>query len=123
MPSRHPSFGARDHRTVGGTLADGVALATGVAVSALIPLAGSSRFRIRIKASAAGTLSSAFVRPGTTGFDAASLYTTGNPTDVAVVANTETKLEISEHYGEALLLLTYTPSGNGTLTFCDVCEL
>jgi len=121
----HPSSGARRHRRVGGALAPAAAFLNTVAISALLALAGSARLRIRIKtATNGGELKLEFVRPGSAGdFVEADLYTANNPAPVAVVAGTETMLEVADHFGEAMALLTFTPTGNGTITYCDISEV
>lgn len=125
----HPSFRARAHRRIGNakagdTLYAGAALANGVPAAAVVQLAGTARFRIRIAATAAGTLSLAFVRPDETDhFDDTDVYTTGNPPNVAVVANTEAKMDVAEHYGEAFAVVTFTPAADGAVDYVDICEV
>lgn len=114
---------SRPHRELkspaAGVLGTGAALANGTAISVVIPIAGAAVFFARFKASVAGTLSCAFLRP-----DGTTAYTTGNPTDVAVLANTEARLTIDTLYGESQLKITFTPSaGPGTVTFLDVGQL
>lgn len=104
------------HRPVGQGLAADAPLSTGVPVEAFIALAGAQRWRVRIRASAAGTLSAAYVRAGRR----TDVYAANNPADVAVVANTETAMSEATHFGAAAVRLTFTPSGNGAVTYCDI---
>jgi hypothetical protein len=99
-------------------LAVAASLSNGVAVDEYVAVSGSARVRARIKATAAGALDMTF---GYFKDDAFTAYTTGNPTQVAVSANTEAKIE-SDTYGEAYVRIRYTPSANGAVTFADVCQ-
>lgn len=100
------------------SLYEGATCANGVALSALVKCAGASRGRVRFKASAAGSLKLEFVRPPANNF-AVDVYAAGNPAAVAIVANTENLLSTPDIYGEASCLITFTPTGAGTVTFVD----
>lgn len=102
-----------------GVLAASAAVVNATPVSEYVQVAGSARVRARIKTSGAGTLDLTF------GFfvnDVFTAYATGNPAQVAVSAATEAKIE-SDTYGESWCKVTFTPSANGTVTFCDVSQL
>lgn len=105
----------RPYGSVAGALADGAAVASGIAVSVLVATAGLARFRIRFQASVAGTLAFTFCRADT----ANTAYSTGNPDDVDVTADTEAVLEVETHYGEGIGRVTFTPDDDGTVTYCD----
>lgn len=109
------------HRPVGQGLIAGAHLLASAAATAVATVAGATRFRIRIKVTHAATLSAAFCQPDWPNDDPHP-YGTGNPTDVALVANTENQLDVDPHFGEALLLLTLTNSAAGALdvTYCDL---
>lgn len=93
---------------------DSIALTNGVPYICSVPSGGVVRIRARIKATVAGTLSAAFLRP-----DGSTAYEQNNPADVAVTGGTETLMDIS-HYGESRLQLTFLPGANGTLNYLDV---
>ncbi|WP_291165338.1 hypothetical protein [Gemmatimonas sp. UBA7669] len=95
----------------------GASCTNGVPLSALVVCAGASRGRVRFKSTAAGTLKLEFVRP----LNSPSVvpYGAGNPTPVAVTANVETLLTTPDIAGEASALITFTPSGAGTVNFVD----
>lgn len=112
------------HRSLGGpqdqgTFADGAALETAVPVAIVVVLAGAAAWRLRFKATVGGTLAFAYLRPNRAG----TAYATSNPGDVAVLANTEVAVEVAQHFGESRLQITYTPSGNGTVTHADISEV
>lgn len=112
------------HRSMGGpqdtgAFADGAAVANGVPISIIVTLAGCIAWRHRFKASVAGTLSYEYLRPDRAG----TVYTANNPANVAVVANTETKQEVTQHLGESRVKITFTPGGNGTITYSDFSEV
>lgn len=123
MATFHPR---RDqmHQVVGGALAPGAAYTNGSAVRAIVQLAGAARFRVRFKGSGAGSLALAFLRPGATLTNPATAETYNTaPSPVAVTANTEAVLEVAEHFGEHGAVLTFTPSADGTVTWCDIARL
>lgn len=119
------------HRPFTGALAAGASLASGTSVSEVVCVAGCARIKVRLQASLGGTLSLAFVRPigsdGTIGGDGEidvsklTAYTSGNPTDVTVTADTEAEIH-ADIYGEsyALVTYTYTATSGKSITFCDV---
>lgn len=100
-------------------LHSGVAVTNGNAVSALVRCAGASRGRVRFKSTGAGSLKLEFVRPGGSQRSGVTVYGAGNPDAVAVTGGTETLLTTDAIAGEAMALITFTPSANGTVTFCD----
>lgn len=48
-----------------------------------------------------------------------TVYTTGNPTVVAVVAGTEQAI-VSEVYGEGLCIIKFTANVAGSIAYCDI---
>lgn len=131
MPIRQPDDIPRPQRRLTGALATGAATSNGGILYEVVPVRGSARFRCRIKtAGNGGTLDLVFVGPD---FDTAqtvaygslagTLYTTGNPAQVAVTAGTEATIT-TDCYGEGFLLVKFTGSGGaGTITFCDVSQV
>ncbi len=101
-----------------GALAAGAAVSSGNAVNELRACAGVARGRVRLKASVAGTLEVRFAGPD----EGATVYTTPAAVSAAVVANTEQMIEFAP-FGEAFLQIRFTPSANGTITYCDICGL
>ena len=99
----------RPHREV---FPAGTSYETAVALTKDIPVAGASRFRLRILTSEGtpvdGTLSLAFLRP-----DLATPYAANNPANVTVTSGTETKMDVDPHYGAALARGTWTPAADG----------
>jgi len=95
---------------------EGDALASGVPITAYLPLSGAQNVRVRFKASVAGTLKAEYVRP----LGARTVYAVSQPDAATIVAATEAVLDIDASLGEAEALLTFTPSDTGTVTFCDV---
>jgi hypothetical protein len=109
----------RGHWAVGGDFVAGSPFLNAVPISTTIPIAGAERMRVRFKTSGAGgTLAARFVRPD--GVD--TLYTQMQPVDVAITVNVEAVLDIDPHYGEGLVKITFTPTGNGNITFCDASQ-
>ena len=119
------------HRPFTGALAAGASLASGTSVSEVVCVAGCARVRVHLKASLGGTLSLAFVRPiasdgaidGNGNVDASKVtaYTSGNPTDVTVTADTGAEIH-ADIYGEsyALVTYTYTATASKSITYADV---
>jgi hypothetical protein len=115
----------------GGNLATndpGTHFVNGDAVTAEIAIAGALLVRLRGKFTGGGTLSFKYLRPGSArnpdSTGAGYSYSTALDTphaDVAVVANTEFLADI-EPGGESDLLLTFTPSADGVVTFLDVMQ-
>lgn len=93
----------------------GATCVNGVKMAALVVCAGASRGRVRFKATCAGSLALVFVHPDNA--QAPVEYAAGNPTPVAVTANAETLLTTPDIAGEAQCLITFTPSGAGTINF------
>lgn len=106
----------RYHKSLGGVFADGAAFLAATDISIVVPVAGEARWRVRFKASQAGTLKAAYLRT-----DGTTAYTTGNPADVTIAANVENKIEDATVYGESLLKITFTPGATpGTVTYADI---
>ena len=133
---RAPAPEFRQHRTlIGGEMEPGATIAQDSVVREAIPFTSAQNGRIRFKSSVAGTLSAAWMRPGLQQRNAASfdddddlstaaVGITGNPTDVAIAADTEGMMDVS-CAGEAWLLLSFTEPdvGAGTVTYCNVAQL
>ena len=115
-------------------------MANATAVSEAILVANVRFLTVRFLATAAGSLTFAFARPLATGPNlflpsgasgqtsgelnpaALTTYATLAPSAVAVTANTEAVLQVTTN-GEWYGVLTYTPSGAGAMTWCDVSAL
>jgi hypothetical protein len=133
---RSPEF--RQHQTISeGAFAPGAAFDLSATIREIIAVHSAAGFRFRLKASRAGTLSAAFLRPGIAegqfnsfrgeldGSD--DVCATGNPSNVAVTADVEALLEIGAGgiIGEAYLLVEFTEGGvgAGTVTYANHCQL
>lgn len=98
----------------------------------VIPVRGAAKVRVRFKATNTGALDLIFVGPdfnqqqAVDGVAFASLtgtsYTTGNPTQVAIVANTEAKID-SDCYGEGYVIIKFSATATGAVTFCDASQI
>lgn len=83
-----------------------------------IPVAGASKVRVCAKVSEAATLKCFRMRP-----DGETRSTIGNPADVALVADTEAKMDI-DLYGEAYLEIEILADVDAaTIAFVDVNQL
>lgn len=127
LPSRagqpHPGDW-RIHRRAGGALLDGATLTNGVAAIVVEPVAGALKVRLWFKASVAGTLSFTYRRPVFAGgSNPPPAYDTNNPANVAVSANTEVCVTLTDLCGESLLAISFLPSGNGTVTYADIAQV
>lgn len=100
------------------TLYEGATVANATTYQCPINCGGASSVRARFKSDIGGTLALSFVRP-----DGKTKYTAGNPTNVAVTANTETLIDSNTVYGEGWALLEFTASGSGSITMLDVMAL
>lgn len=105
---------------IGGALTEGSVCANGVAMVAVVNTAGLQRGRLRFKATAAGTVSFRWLRT-----DGATPYTHAGskPADLTIVASTENVFDLTTHYGEPFLEVTFTPSGAGVITWADICRV
>jgi hypothetical protein len=101
-------------RSIGGALADNAEVSNGVAAVVNVATGGAQKAYIRLKSSAAGDLDAALLRP-----DGQTAYTTGAPTTVPVLANTEVEMEVDVN-GVGEIKVTFTPSGDGVVSYCDV---
>jgi hypothetical protein len=109
----------RGHWALGGEFTAGAPFLNAVPIHVIVPMAGAVRARIRFQTSGAGgTLSARFLRPD--GSDAP--YIQSQPVDLTVTVDVESVLEIDPHYGEGLLKLSFLPSGNGSVVFCDASQ-
>lgn len=115
--TRQPTQLAPNHWRLAGDFADGAPFLNAVPIKVIVPMVGAQRQRLHFKtAGGGGTLAFQFVRPD--GND--TPYETGQPVNLAVVAGTEVVQEINPHYGEGLLKITFTPTGNGNIAWADV---
>ena len=106
---------ARFHRVLAEELAPGKTYTDTTDRVATCAVAGEARFRLRFKATVAGTLKARFLRPG-----GAEEYTANNPADVPVVANTEIKMDV-DHWGEGLVKFLFTPNAQPwTVSIADL---
>jgi hypothetical protein len=133
MAVRTPDIISRPIYRCTKNLAAAAVTANGGVLWEVVPVRGALRVRVRIKVSGnGGTIDLVFVGPNFDTEQSAStayasltgtLYTSGNPTQVAVTAGTETKIDV-DCYGENFLLIKYTGAvGAGAITYCDVCQL
>lgn len=118
-------------RLVSGALRGGAALTNGENHYKTFPIAGSGRIRIRYKATKAGSLKFFFVgpdfdpdKPDATHTTAnGTQYSSGAPADVAVLADTEAKIDV-DGWGEAWGRIDFVPSAaDGVTSFCDISQL
>jgi hypothetical protein len=116
----HPSSFYCVPTRLGGTFEPDTALTGAVPIVQYRPIVGVTRARWRLKADQGGTFACSFASPPVA--DVMTDYVTPATVSVAVVANTEVLLEV-EPKGEAFAKLVFTPSGNGSLTYCDECGL
>lgn len=98
---------------------DNVTVDAAGTVTAIIPIAGLLRARLRCKLSVAGgTFAFSFIKPAVpfNAFpqDGSSLHTAGNPTDLTPAGTDEEVREITDLYGEAYLYIVYTDDGTGS---------
>lgn len=105
-----------------GILKEGAVCANGVPLCAMFTIAGASRARVRFKADVGGELKLQYCRPRVRPWDAIP-YTFGQPTPVTIVANTENAISTTDINGESMALVTFTPTGAGLVTFCDLMAL
>lgn len=133
---QHPQAEYRSHKTLSdGQFAPGAAIAQAAVIREIIPVSSAGRFRFRFKCSVAGTLNARFLSPGIEDgtfvkFDddvdgTAAVSTTGAPAEVAVIADTEAVLAMTDLCGEAYVLVYFTEEnvGAGTVTYANHCQL
>lgn len=98
----------------------GQAFTNAVPVVWIQPLGGVTNWRLHIKtATAGGTLSARYLRAG---YDNQYLEA-GNPSNVTVTGGTATKMDVTQHFGEYAVEFTFTPGGDGTFTYVDICAV
>ena len=102
-------------------LCTGAACTNGTPLSALVTIAGASRARCRIKTTCDGVLKFEFVRP--LNGRLIVTYAADNPATGNITANTEDSLTTTDIAGESQMLITFTPSGDGAVTFVDFMAL
>lgn len=133
MAARSPDDIPRPSRRLTGNLAAGTATSNGGILWECVPVRGSARVKVRIKTSAnGGTLDLIFVGPDFHSDQAAAtafaslngtLYTTGNPAQVAVTAGTEAQIS-ADCYGESYVVVKFTGTvGVGAITYCDISQV
>lgn len=103
------------HVRIDGDLAVGQPFSNGVAISTFIRLAGMQWFRIHFKATGGGSLTLQYLQAG----QQTAVLASGNPAAVAIVANTENKLDVNPHFGEFGGILTYTPTADGVISVSE----
>lgn len=133
MTLRNPPAEARAPMRCKRSLAAGVNVGIGAVVYEIIPVFGAFRTRIRAKAAVGMTLDIIAVGPDfepdqeQRGIAFASLkgtlYTTANPTQLALAAGVEGNKDL-DLYGEGYLILKVTGgAGAGILNYVDVLQL
>lgn len=114
------------HRSLGGkadTLKEGATLANGVDKQVVAKIAGALVFRTRGLFTAGGTLKFYYLRPGanrdanTVALSYAAAVAPPHA-DVVVVGNTSFCVDITPS-GESELLIIFTPTGAGAVTYLD----
>jgi hypothetical protein len=131
MATRIPEARPRPWRRCTGNLKPATAfLNTGI-LWELVDVHGASSVTVRIKATNTGAIDLFAVGPD---FDVdqlpatayaslvGTIYATGNPTQVAVVANTEAQITFTLK-GEGRIIIKFTGGATGAVTFCDVAML
>ena len=108
----------RGHYPLSGDFRPGSVVLNAVPVTVLIPVPSVARFRVRFLSTVNGTLAGRFVRP-----DDDVEYQANQPADVTITGGVETKLDVELHFGEGYLKLTFTPSGNGNITYADCSQV
>lgn len=131
MPARQPDDISRAaYRLVRG-LAVATAFVNTTVLWEVIPIRGAARVKVRFKATNTGTLDLFFLGPGFDQDQASAtayasllgtIYTTGNPTQVAIVANTEAQI-FSDCYGEGFAIVKFTGTATGAITYADVSQV
>lgn len=105
------------------TLAVGAAFDNTDELREIVPVGGSARVRVRIKATNTGNLLVSPVGPdfqrGQSGY---TVYTTGASASTAVAADTEVKVDV-DLYGENYVEVLFTGTATGVITFLDVSQL
>lgn len=119
----------RPSKRLAGNLAAAAAFVNTNILYEIVPVFGAAGVNARIKtAGAGGTIDIVFVGPDFDQNQAAATayaaltgtkYTTGNPTQVAVVAGTEALIQ-SDCIGDGYAIIKFTATGTGTITYCDV---
>lgn len=114
----------RPYRRLSGALKVGAACTNGTRIVEIVALGSSAFAAVRMKATCAGTLSFHFLGPDTNAETGAfpTECATGNPTDVAVGANTEAIIQPAPN-GEEYGLVIFTPSGSGVITYVDYASI
>lgn len=92
------------------------AVVIAVPITEYVPLAGAQNARIYFKSDVAGVLKVEYVRPNAD----RAVYATGQPTAVTIVGGVENGIDVDASFGNAEILLTFTPGGNGVVNYCDV---
>jgi hypothetical protein len=130
--ARAPDDISRPARRLTGQLAAGAATANTAIIYEVIPVRGAARVKVRLKVTNTGTLDLLFVGPDFNqqqavdgvafGSLTGTVYTTGNPAQVAIVANTENSIS-SDCYGESYAIVKFTGSATGAISYCDVSQV
>lgn len=113
-------------RRLNGALKPGATFTNTAVLYEIIPILGATRLMIRAKVTAAASLDLVFLGPD---FDPAQTvafaslvgtrYASNNPTQVALVANTENFMKVTVE-GENYALVKLTGGASGAITFIDV---
>lgn len=132
MPQRYPPSSYKPLIRCKGQLAAGVVTSNGGILYEIHQVGGCARFKARIKTSGnGGTIDAFFVGPDVDidvvvknapafGSIVGTIYSTGGPAQVAVVAGTESQI-FADCYGEGYVILKFTGTvGAGAITYCDV---
>lgn len=97
--------------------ADGTIVTGSGTLSITAPIAGAAKVRVRIRMTGAGTLDAFYVRP-----DGTTDYAANNPSQVALSADTETKMDMDAQWGESAVrfLITDTSTSSNPVKYFDI---
>lgn len=119
-PRPHPQ------RRLNGALKPGATLAAATPVYEAIATAGVAKLRVRVKITTAGTVDLLIgnaVMDQALADPSANTHTTGNPVQVALSANTEAMIEITNLSGEEYVVAKVVSTPGGAVTYVDVSTL
>lgn len=104
------------HAPLPGDLAAGSVIAATDSAFARFVVAGAERWRCRILTDNDCTLKATYLRP-----DTLEPYAANNPANVNVTGGTETKMDVSAHFGEAIVEFEVLAGASDvTIAYADV---
>lgn len=87
----------------------------GTPITMTVGCAYAKAMTVRFLSAVAGTLTIRLLRP-----DRQSEYPVSQPSDTAIVGGTGVRVQVADMEGCAHVRITFTPSANGTVNYCDV---